>query len=236
LIAGKLKENEIQTEITKNELAQVGLSGIKIKELEDRLKLLGLIKEAITGEAATGPGAGPTDRERLQTEADRVRGELNTLTDPINAITTAAAGIGDAFAMSFKGIISGSMTAKEALANFFTSVADMFLDMAAQIITKMITMAILNAVLGVLPGGGSCRGRRDWIVMPSGLSPNADGNAFGANGIIPFAKGGIVNSPTVFPFAKGIGLMGEAGPEAILPLKRGASGSALWHQAVAVMH
>jgi hypothetical protein len=67
-----------------------------------------------------------------------VRGELNTLTDPINMITTAAAGIGDAFSTSFKGIISGSMTAKEALASFFTSVADMFLDMAAQIIAKMI--------------------------------------------------------------------------------------------------
>jgi hypothetical protein len=124
LIAGKLKENEIQTAITKNELAQAGLSGVKIKELEDRLKLLGLIKEAITGEAVAGPGAGPTNRERLQTEADRVRGELNTLTDPINAITAAAAGIGDAFGTSFKGIIDGSMTAKEALASFFSSVAD----------------------------------------------------------------------------------------------------------------
>jgi hypothetical protein len=200
LIAGKLKENEIQTEITKNELAQVGLSGIKIKELEDRLKLLGLIKEAITGEAATGPGAGPTDRERLQTEADRVRGELNTLADPINAITTAAAGIGDAFATSFKGIISGSMTAKEALANFFTSVADMFLDMAAQIITKMITMAILNAVLGVLPGGDPAKAGGDWISAFGRLSPNAAGNAFGANGIIPLPR---VASPTARRYSSG---------------------------------
>jgi lambda family phage tail tape measure protein len=53
---------------------------------------------------------------------------------------------------------------------------------------------------------------------------NANGNAFGANGIVPFAKGGIVTRPTVFPFAKGIGLMGEAGPEAIMPLKRGSDG------------
>ena len=36
--------------------------------------------------------------------------------------------------------------------------------------------------------------------------------------------GGIVNRPTLFPFAKGIGLMGEAGPEAIMPLRRGADG------------
>jgi hypothetical protein len=33
-----------------------------------------------------------------------------------------------------------------------------------------------------------------------------------------------VNRPTVFPFSRGIGLMGEAGPEAILPLRRGRDG------------
>jgi hypothetical protein len=165
-----------------------------------------------------------TPRERLEGEAGRVKEELAKLTDPVNMITNAAAGIGDAFAMSFKGIIDGSMTAKEALANFFTSVADMFLDMAAQIITKMITMAILNAVLGVLPGGDPAKAGGDWIGAVGRLSPNAAGNAFGANGIIPFAKGGIVNSPTLFPFAKGTGLMGEAGPEAIMPLQRGADG------------
>jgi hypothetical protein len=46
------------------------------------------------------------------------------------------------------------MTAKEALASFFTSVADMFLDMAAQIIAKWIQMTILNTILQLFPGGG----------------------------------------------------------------------------------
>ena len=53
---------------------------------------------------------------------------------------------------------------------------------------------------------------------------NATGNAFGENGIVPYAKGGIVNKPKIFGFSKGIGLMGEAGPEAILPLQRGRGG------------
>ena len=53
---------------------------------------------------------------------------------------------------------------------------------------------------------------------------NANGNVFAQNGIQKFARGGIVSRPTVFPFAKGIGLMGEAGPEAIIPLRRGADG------------
>jgi hypothetical protein len=52
----------------------------------------------------------------------------------------------------------------------------------------------------------------------------ANGAAFAQNGIQPFARGGIVSQPTLFPFAKGTGLMGEAGPEAIMPLKRGADG------------
>lgn len=58
---------------------------------------------------------------------------------------------------------------------------------------------------------------------------NAKGNAFGMNGVMAFANGGaftnsIVNRPTLFPFAKGTGLMGEAGPEAIMPLQRDSSG------------
>ena len=56
------------------------------------------------------------------------------------------------------------------------------------------------------------------------FSLNANGNVFAQNGIVPFANGGIVDRPMMFPFAKGIGLMGEAGPEAIMPLKRGADG------------
>ena len=41
---------------------------------------------------------------------------------------------------------------------------------------------------------------------------------------MPYARGGVVNRPTLFPMANGMGLMGEAGPEAIMPLRRGPSG------------
>jgi phage-related minor tail protein len=44
-------------------------------------------------------------------------------------------------------------------------------------------------------------------------------------GITAFADGGVVASPTFFPMGGDIGLMGEAGSEAILPLKRGADGT-----------
>lgn len=58
----------------------------------------------------------------------------------------------------------------------------------------------------------------------SGLFASANGNAFDRGGVVPFAQGGVVTRPTIFPFANGTGLMGEAGPEAILPLQRGADG------------
>ena len=53
---------------------------------------------------------------------------------------------------------------------------------------------------------------------------SADGNVLSGGKIKPFANGGIVNSPTLFPMRGATGLMGEAGPEAILPLARGADG------------
>ena len=59
----------------------------------------------------------------------------------------------------------------------------------------------------------------------SGYSRNAKGNVFAQNKIVPYAMGGIVSRPTIFPMANGMGLMGEAGPEAIMPLKRGANGN-----------
>ena len=59
----------------------------------------------------------------------------------------------------------------------------------------------------------------------SGLMPFADGGTFSQGRVMPFAKGGVVSSPTTFPMRGGTGLMGEAGPEAIMPLARGPDGS-----------
>jgi hypothetical protein len=54
---------------------------------------------------------------------------------------------------------------------------------------------------------------------------NAKGNAFSGGNIIPFANGGVFDKATVFPMAKGnIGVMGEAGPEAVMPLRRLGNG------------
>ncbi|MFH0893963.1 MAG: hypothetical protein V2A54_05965, partial [Bacteroidota bacterium] len=53
---------------------------------------------------------------------------------------------------------------------------------------------------------------------------HALGNAFFGGNVIPFANGGIYNTPTLFPMANGMGLMGEDGYEAVMPLSRGRDG------------
>lgn len=90
-------------------------------------------------------------------------------------------------------------------------------------------------------GGGLLGGFLDWLGLGGGSSGAANstgggqsaaiggllyanGGVFGPAGVVPFARGGIVDGPTVFPFANGVGLMGEAGPEAIMPLTRGKGG------------
>ena len=60
--------------------------------------------------------------------------------------------------------------------------------------------------------------------MLGNLVPNATGNVFSNGQVVPFADGGIVNSPVLFPMRGATGLMGEAGPEAIMPLARGSDG------------
>ncbi|WGI20832.1 phage tail tape measure protein [Amylibacter sp. IMCC11727] len=75
---------------------------------------------------------------------------------------------------------------------------------------------VTDAISGILTGGVNS--------IFGAIFPSANGNAFAGGRITPFANGGVVNGPTVFPMRGGTGLMGEAGPEAILPLSRGADG------------
>lgn len=69
---------------------------------------------------------------------------------------------------------------------------------------------------------GSANGN---IFQAGNVVPFAKGGAFGAGNVIPFAKGDIFDKPVTFPMRDGrTGLMGEAGPEAIMPLTRGPDG------------
>ena len=60
--------------------------------------------------------------------------------------------------------------------------------------------------------------------LMQGVLPFADGAPFSQGRVMPFATGGIVSSATPFGMRGGMGVMGEAGPEAIMPLARGPDG------------
>lgn len=87
---------------------------------------------------------------------------------------------------------------------------------------------VLQGLVLSLANSALTAGLRPLGNLLGGLFGNIFANARGSivsNGAIqPFASGGIVNSPTLFPLRGATGLMGEAGPEAIMPLARGADG------------
>ena len=62
------------------------------------------------------------------------------------------------------------------------------------------------------------------VDLLGGMMPFAKGGVFSSGRVAAFARGGVVDGPTHFPMRGGVGLMGEAGPEAIVPLARGADG------------
>lgn len=86
-------------------------------------------------------------------------------------------------------------------------------DIARLVMRQGVTEPLAKAI-GGLDIGGFFKGL---------FTANALGGVYSGPGISSFS-GQVVSQPTVFPFARGIGLMGEAGPEAILPLKRGSDG------------
>jgi lambda family phage tail tape measure protein len=116
------------------------------------------------------------------------------------------------------------------LTDFVTTGKANFRDFAASVlrdISRMIIRyAIFNAVKGIMNIFNPAQALGSPAANLAQYAPlNAKGNVYAQNGIQAFARGGIVNGPTLFPFAKGIGLMGEAGPEAIMPLRRGRDGN-----------
>ena len=92
-------------------------------------------------------------------------------------------------------------------------------DVLKKLILQFSERALSMALAPLSSGVGSLFGQ-----LFQGLTASAKGNVFTGGRPTPFARGGVVNSPALFPLRGGTGLMGEAGPEAILPLARGANG------------
>lgn len=129
----------------------------------------------------------------------------------------------------------------DAFADFVATGKASFKELTASILqdlARIFARAALFQTLKLIPGVGSFLGFKDGGVVKGMTAPTtmpdsvsltaANGMAFAKNKIVPYAKGGIVNKPTLFQYASGgtgrFGLMGEAGAEAIMPLRRGRDG------------
>ena len=123
-------------------------------------------------------------------------------------VNTLSGGISGGLRKAFDGLIFDGMKLNDAL----KTVANTIVDSVYSIAMKPVT----NALGGLLAQGVSG-------LMGAGM-PFAAGGAFSQGKVMPFARGGVVSSPTTFPMRGGRGLMGEAGPEAIMPLARGPDG------------
>ena len=109
---------------------------------------------------------------------------------------------------AFDGVVFEGMKLSDALKSVAQTMAESVYRIAMKPVQDAVGGALANGLNGVL----------------GGLFPFAAGGAFAQGRVMPFAKGGVVTAPVTFPMRGGRGLMGEAGPEAILPLARGADG------------
>ena len=209
------------------------------KELERILALRKQLEGGVAADSADAINKAKTvapspviPGEKIGEAYGAAKEKLDSLVNSENQAIFAAQTISDAFGGAFREIIAGTATAQEVLSGFFQNLANSFADMASQIIAEMIKMFILKQLLNLFGGGGGSAIAKTFEMpgdafIPKGGYKFADGGMFGS-GIKPFAMGGVVNSPTLFQFANGgamsTGVMGEAGPEAIMPLKRGSDG------------
>ncbi len=179
-------------------------------------------------------------KERLQENFGKINelfgGETNAPAEYTNKITTSVDSLNDSMDRTFGGmmknkldsfknsiksvgesmadvVIKGVKGMEDALVNFVTTGKINFRNLANSIIADMARIVIQQTIT------------KPFTNFLGGFLGNADGNAFVDGKVQKYAYGGIVKKPTLFPMANGgVGLMGEAGAEAILPLRRGSNG------------
>lgn len=165
-----------------------------IDELQEQVAAL----EATLGVSTAMVAAFEGELARMQETMVFTGREVNTLTN----------GIGSGLRRAFDGLIFDGMKLSDALRMVAKSMIDSVYSVAMRPVQQAVGGYIASGINSVV----------------SGLMPFAEGGAFSAGRVMPFAKGGVVTAATQFPMRGGTGLMGEAGPEAIMPLARGADG------------
>lgn len=116
--------------------------------------------------------------------------------------------IGSSLRRAFDGVVFDGMKLSDALQGVAQSMSNAAYNTALRPVQNALGDAIVGGVNGLV----------------GAVLPFENGGSFAQGRVMPFARGGVVTSPTYFPMRGATGLMGEAGPEAIMPLTRGADG------------
>lgn len=139
-------------------------------------------------------------------------GELARIRDSLGVtgreVGSLSSGIGSGLRRAFDGLVFDGMKLSDALQGVGESIRNTVYRVATRPVTDALSGLISNGLQGAM----------------NTFLPFAAGGVFSAGRVTPFARGGVVSQPTMFPMRGGRGLMGEAGPEAIMPLARGADG------------
>jgi hypothetical protein len=223
------------------------LEAYKDPALANILEKLKGIREGAAGkagEAISGAKAANAPGEKVKDFIAQATAELNDLEGLAIRVSQS---IGDAVGNSLNegiiGLVEGTTTAEQVFADFLRNIGQILIQEGAKIIATYIAIGIAKAFAGLAsssttgptgpnPGGIPSTGN---VTAPSvngfdvgSLANVAADGAYFSGGMSYFAKGGVVSSPTLFQFADGgtmqAGLMGEAGPEAIMPLERDGKG------------
>lgn len=162
-----------------------------------------LDSEAKALEATLGSVTALTDAFDAQ-----LRRTQTTLGDTTRDLGNLERGFSGGLRKAFDGLVFDGRSLSDALATVGQAMSRTVYNNAMRPVTDHFG--------GLLAGGVNA--------LVSSIMPFADGAPFSQGRVMPFAKGGVVSSPTNFPMRGGTGLMGEAGPEAIMPLSRGPDG------------
>ncbi|GJE73874.1 phage tail tape measure protein [Methylorubrum suomiense] len=126
------------------------------------------------------------------------------------------------FGQSLSAAFSQNLNAGRQLDSVLGTLTTKLAGVATQAALEPVKAGVKGLVDSLLSSAASARSP---VAFSRGGVLDGLGSDGGARRVRPFAGGGVVAAPTYFPMTGGdLGLMGEAGPEAILPLRRGSDG------------
>lgn len=130
----------------------------------------------------------------------------------------------DRLAQRFGSSLSGALAAGSSSGRDLSSTLDRIGATLATTLSRGLGSGVSSALETLLKGAAQSLASSLGSLSFGGLLPFARGGIVAGGTVQPFAQGGIVASPTYFPLRGGLGLMGERGAEAIMPLARGPDG------------